>query len=436
MSFKNCLVNDIIKDASMIQNNFDYQILHQKYTFQTNIKQNAWKIINQKKIDQSTFDGILLTYLVKNKIIDSYSDLNYYANHYPVITNFNRLIKYDLSDRRIQLLHNNSDSPFIPLLILDWIILNNNHHYYYQIKINGIVLSFNVWWNCKLTEYQQKLLIHQTSLAVYILLFLNNISGKTTRKKQINLNYFATPFEKQIIEENNPKLDEYLKLAGNYYQNIGFKYNLKKIQNTISTINVNGGMTNHSENLIVIWRSEEFIKVLIHELVHYFRLEKIKLPNLVEYFNINISNTYPSFPNETITELQTFYLFYVYLTVVNKLSKIKLISMIEHEQKYQISKIRQLLDHNRIKSFDMIWDNSDPKNTINLNCSFIYYYVIKALVLSDINLTVYKLVKPLYDCSNDHYIMELIHHIYKCHNQLSFDTNIRCNSSLKMSIFG
>ena len=56
-----------------------------------------------KKIDQSTFDGILLTYyLVKNKIMDSYSDLNYYAKSLSELSqNFNRLIKYGLSDRRI-----------------------------------------------------------------------------------------------------------------------------------------------------------------------------------------------------------------------------------------------------------------------------------------------------------------------------------------------
>lgn len=436
MSFKNCIVNEIIDDAFMIQNNFEYQLLCKKYTIIKNFTQNAWSNVNSREIDKSTYDGKLLSYLITNKIIDSYGDFNYFANHYPVITNFNRLIQYNLADKRIQLLHNNSESPFIPLLILDWIILHNIHHYYYKIVINGIILSFNVWWYSKLTDTQQKILVHQTSLAVYILLFLNNISGKATPKQQINLYYFATPFEKHLIKETNPKLDEYLKLAGKYYQDIGYKYNLKKIQNTISTINVNGGMTNHVNNTIVIWRSEEFNKVLIHELVHYFKLEKINLPNLVEYFNINISNTYPSFPNETVTELQTFYLFYVYLTVINNLSNVELENMIELEQEYQISKIKQLLNHNQIKSLDIIWDNSDRQNTINLNCSFIYYYLIKALALSDINLTIYKLIKPMYKCNNNNYIMELIHHIHKCYSNLNLDTTNLCDSSLKMSIFG
>lgn len=434
MSQINLLSNDIIYDANQVKQYFNYQVLDIKYSEENYIIQNSWKIVNMNKFSKSTFDGILLDFLIKNRIIESYNDFEYFSNHYPNITNFNSLIKFDLLDFRIKLLHNNSDSPFIPISILDWIIENNNYHYYYQLKINGVVLNFNVWWYDKLTEQDQKLLIYRTSLIVFILLFLYNVYH-ISYKKEINLNYFATPFKKETVNECNPKLDYYLKIAVKYYQNLGFKYNLEKISNTISTVNVNGGMTNHVNNTIVIWRCEEFYKVLTHELIHYFELEKIKLPNLVKYFNINISNTYPIYPNETITELQTFYLFYVYLTITNNLNTVKLRNMIRYEQKYQLSKIRQLLNHNKIRSLNMIWNNSDPKNTINLNCSFVYYYLFKALVLSDINMVVYRLIKPSLKCSK-FYINELVSHIYTCYNQLNLDTNRIEDNSLKMSIFG
>ena len=45
----------------------------------------------------------------------------------------------------------------------------------------------------------------------------------------------------------------------------------------MTTLNVNSGVTiaNQMEKYIVIWHTEEFQKVLIHELVHFYQLEKL-----------------------------------------------------------------------------------------------------------------------------------------------------------------
>ena len=73
---------------------------------------------------------------------------------------------------------------------------------------------------------------------------------------------------------------EYLKYISNNNKNITIYLvltNLKKIYNgdyIINVDNVNSGYTDNYKNIIFIWRYEECEKVLFHELIHIFDIDR------------------------------------------------------------------------------------------------------------------------------------------------------------------
>lgn len=87
--------------------------------------------------------------------------------------------------------------------------------------------------------------------------------------------------------------------------------------------NVNSGYTDFSKNIIFIWRLEEFEKVLFHELVHYFDLDRRdeRVGPIID----KISE--PSY-YESITDFLGIYYHLIYLSLLSRVS-IKLLLNLE-----------------------------------------------------------------------------------------------------------
>ena len=106
---------------------------------------------------------------------------------------------------------------------------------------------------------------------------------------KINFVYFDTPLEKIINEQSD------------------FNY--------LSSQNINSGSSS-SGHIVIIWRREEILKVLIHELIHYLELD-IKYDNNLNLLKSLGQFKYPILINETITEIQAQLYHIIYQTIIS-----------------------------------------------------------------------------------------------------------------------
>jgi len=192
----------------------------------------------------------------------------------------------------------------------------------------------------------------------------------------IKISYNDKPIEKLInIIYSTVRL--FQKLYGNKNIIISiFLTNQKRLLTTpeIGTINTNGGQTNLIK--IEIFRKEEVIKVLMHELCHLFRIDCIKIDTnqsiLMNSFNIK-THTINLSVQEAITE---------YLAMLHHIALISFytqesIKCIYHYEKifslYQVSKI---LNHYKFKRFEDLYTNKMIQGT-----NVFSYYIIKFFIL-------------------------------------------------------
>jgi hypothetical protein len=211
---------------------------------------------------------------------------------------------------------------FMDPIIKDWIEHN--------IKYKSIIETIDY----KLTIYSSSTnindLVKTVNRCYYGTINYFNIS-KSKSEIFLNLTYFMTPFQKKFTSLNE-----------------------------ITRFNINNGQYDLIKNEITIWRIEEFPKVLIHELIHFFKINiKIKLIN----FNLIIKEDYIENEYELYTELNT-WLLYQILFGLN----------LEKELEYSMTLAIKIL-----KMF-----RKGDEFHIKTNSNLLMYYVYKAFILNNI----------------------------------------------------
>jgi hypothetical protein len=131
--------------------------------------------------------------------------------------------------------------------------------------------------------------------------------------------------------------------------------------------NANSGYNDSSNDVIFIWREEEFEKVLFHELMHNFNLDKRHDP---VHKIINTSG--PHLYYEALTDFQGIIYHLIYLSLITH-KKIK--TLLE----YELGFIR-----NQAMNLNDIWKlgnwNKSPKNLIEQKTAAFSYYILKYLM--------------------------------------------------------
>ena len=128
--------------------------------------------------------------------------------------------------------------------------------------------------------------------------------------------------------------------------------NKKKVLNTDYTHmgpkEINSGLASYGDNTtskIVIYRMEELSKLLIHELVHYLKLDFTHI-EFADFFNyVNISPSTPITPNESFTEIVACFINCIACSYEHGCRKnIKLANKyINYELKYNIYQVAKIL---------------------------------------------------------------------------------------------
>ena len=168
---------------------------------------------------------------------------------------------------------------------------------------------------------------------------------------------------------------EYLKSISKINKNITMYLlltNLKKEYNGDSIIdvdNVNSGYTDFDKNIIFIWRYEECEKVLFHELMHFFHIDRKH-----EKINLNLNiNKYHNY-HEVICDYYGIIYHLIYLSFITD-KPIKL--LIEIELSFMENQCMMVNNYFNLKS----WEKNFSKQIIQ-NTSAFSYYILKYMLLN------------------------------------------------------
>ena len=126
---------------------------------------------------------------------------------------------------------------------------------------------------------------------------------------------------------------------------------------------------------VVMFRKEEYEKVLIHELIHFYELD------IYSYQN-SLKNKFPKFnfrfnPNEAYTD---FFAIILHLLYVNHITDISLKKLIKIELGYINHQAKKILNKSESNNIKQLLKN------YNQSTSVFSYFILKSAMFNDINL--------------------------------------------------
>jgi hypothetical protein len=136
--------------------------------------------------------------------------------------------------------------------------------------------------------------------------------------------------------------------------------------------NVNSGYTDFSTNEILVWREEEFEKVIFHEMIHYMDLDVRNMAFDDKELPHHIDGPKSYF--EAFTDIWGNIFYFIYLSIITGKSANSLFQI-----EYQFMK-------NQANLFNKIFNLKDwaTKKTIKQNTPAFTYYILKFLIYKEI----------------------------------------------------
>ena len=255
---------------------------------------------------------------------------------------------------------------------------------------------------------------------MFIIVILKKLFKRDYDQKLI---YFETNKKKEFPEKNNVKIT------------------------TLSPDNVNTAVTMvelHKNGNIILYRKEECIKVLIHELIHSNLVdEKLIFTNKNTEFTKLFCTNYKILLNEAFTETMACIINIFIIHILQNLSKEELDKMFINEFTYSTyicSKIKTYYKIDKIK--DIIKKNGQNKECINYfpqQTNVFSYYFLKNILLKN-NIYLGKLLKKYtynYKIIDDKAVIKIMNLLITNIDDLD-DRLIKVNDknkSLKMSFY-
>jgi hypothetical protein len=175
----------------------------------------------------------------------------------------------------------------------------------------------------------------------------------------------------------------------------------------IGPINVNSGSTLPGE-YVNIWRVEEFEKVLIHEIQHYYGCDfhssnpnYYLIKNVIDkYFDIDGDDKV----NESYNEAMAHIIAMVYFS---KIHNIQLADVYHHEMYFLIFQTAKIIEYFNGNKYEAIFRSEKDHIVINQRTSVLSYYLIKTLFMFYINYTINFINQISMKC-NDKRSMEIL----------------------------
>ncbi len=191
-----------------------------------------------------------------------------------------------------------------------------------------------------------------------ITILVNNNMFKRLEKRIRTLIYLIEYLKHKTINYSKP-VDIYIVLTS-----------LEKtlpVNSTISISNVNTGYTNFDKNIIFVWRLEEFEKVTIHEVIHYYDMD-----NRHQHVDYIIDIEGPHSYYEAITDFWGIFYHTIYLSVITNISIKTLLEIELAFIKNQAMAINNVFNLGTWKDSESI--------SIKQNTPAFSYYILKYLI--------------------------------------------------------
>lgn len=198
---------------------------------------------------------------------------------------------------------------------------------------------------------------------IYIWLWIVNEYIKEKCSKNTNIYIFLTPFEKKLPNNDNKILDH----------------------NNVNTAFTMSGCNNNGE--IIIYRKEEWFKVLIHECFHSFNLdfstmniEKLKY-KMKKRFKIKSDFLiYESYCEVWARIINSLIVSYALIENINLNKYIETtIILLEFERVYSLQQCKNILNYMKISYSDLI---NNKENNYNENSNVFAYYIISGILMN------------------------------------------------------
>lgn len=153
------------------------------------------------------------------------------------------------------------------------------------------------------------------------------------------------------------------------------KKHLPKKNNILSYDSINSGMCEIKKKTISIWRKEEFYFILIHELIHFFELDK-KWNNF-SMENNYINSVYNIQGNIIINEAITDTLAYLYFCKFFKLTQEER----ENEIIFSLIQVAKILNHFDFQTYEELFKKNNSNKFIKQKTAVFSYYILKSKFL-------------------------------------------------------
>lgn len=148
-------------------------------------------------------------------------------------------------------------------------------------------------------------------------------------------------------------------------------------ENNLCPININSGST-YTGKHITIWRAEEFYKVLIHELIHYFKIDFHSDSNLCEIIE-SILHSKINCDNDNANESYTESIAVLLNTlIISTLSNIEFHKLLNLEITFTLFQVAKIIHFFGGKSVD---DLLTKKITISQTTSVCSYFIAKLFMM-------------------------------------------------------
>ena len=259
-------------------------------------------------------------------------------------------------------------------------VFNYNEH---KDLLNFNFINNKIKKNIK-NNIKNKFNIKYKNIKIYLFHYNKNISIKIKKIIDKILNIVISL---KKLFKNNKEIKIHL-----YFSKL--KKVFPKNNETIGPIHSNSGLTYYpnikKNGIIIIFREEEYCKVLIHECIHslYGDLHLWDQKNNEKIFNKYCLNSYEykKINNETYTEFLASIINLIYIIIFCKLKLKDINILFRYESIYSLIKVKQILEHYKYNNIKKIY-NKDNCKIFNQKTSILSYYIFKTSLYFNINKT-------------------------------------------------
>lgn len=387
------------KIQKFLQNNFDNDYTEYSYddnkiiqsiidTF--NIKNNnKLNLIKQEKINKMhSYDDVCLILIIyktmyNENILQQYvNDINpHIFDNMDSFFEWYRMNQMNLNLKKI--LKNNLENSTINKYYNILYKPIESRKYLHEILYDNLFVSLDVVQHgeCENLIYE----VYSGNNVDVHLYCIDKDNDNAISKPNINyisqiINFFKIMFKKDIYVKLNifyGKQKKILPVINNQLDNFSNKHN-----RFICCDNVNSGMS-IKETIIVLWREEEFYKVLIHELIHFFDIDFYVDDNVYKkinaIFNKHINVIGFDRVNESYTEALAMLIHSAFFSVI--VSNTKINKILSYEMLWTQFQVAKILNHYNCKTFDDIYNAQLQQYT-----SVCSYYIVKCFLMLNYNM--------------------------------------------------